>query len=186
MEKYNLIMEIIKGRRSIRKYKNDNIPNELIEKVIDAARLAPSWANTQCWHFIIVKDSLIKSELAMLAGERNPAYNALKDAPVVIVACAKQNIAGFYKGKQATVKGDWSMFDVALAMDHLTLAAYSLGLGTVHVGLFNHEKAVQLLNLPSDLEVIEMMPLGYPDESPSMRQRKNINEIVSYDKFNDK
>ncbi|KKL19755.1 hypothetical protein LCGC14_2462280, partial [marine sediment metagenome] len=116
-----------------------------IELVLEAARWAPSWANTQCWRFIVVRDSNIKLELASTLGD-NPATDAIGNAPVVIVACAELGKSGYYQGKPATDKGDWYMFDVALAMQNLVLTAHSLGLGTVHVGRFETEKAAGILS----------------------------------------
>jgi nitroreductase len=94
------------------------------------------------------------------------------------VACAELGRSGYYKGEQATDKGDWFMFDVALAMQNLTLAAHAIGLGTVHVGLFEAKEVAKVLDVPANVAVVEMTPLGYPDEEPAAPGRKELAEIV--------
>ena len=187
------VLEAIKARRSIRKYKTDPLDDKTLETVLEAARWAPSWANTQCWRFIVVRDSEVKSKLAdtviAVSDRPNRAAEAIRNAPVVIVACAEMGKAGYFvrePGKPVTDKGDWYMFDVALAMQNLTLAARSLGLGTVHVGAFDAGEAAMVLEIPEGFCVVEMTPLGYPDEEPAARPRKDFSEIVSYDKFGGK
>ena len=133
----------------------------------------------------MVRDSNIKAELAGTLRETNPALEAIRNAPVVIVVCAELGKAGYLHGKSepATDKGDWYMFDVALAMQNLVLSAHSLGLGTVHVGSFNAKRAASILGVPEGFCVVEMTPLGYPDQVREPRPRKELSEIVFYDKF---
>ncbi len=131
------VMEAIKGRRSIRKYKQAAVSDEDLQFILEAARWAPSWANTQCFEFIVVRDFELRKRLAETLPEANPARPAFAQVPVVIVACAHKEKAGYFKAAPATDKGDWLMFDTALALQNLTLAAYSRGLGTVHVGFFD-------------------------------------------------
>ena len=177
------VMEAITTRRSIRKYKPDPIDDKTLETVLEAARLAPSWANTQCWRFIVVRDSKIKTQLASALIENNSATSAIDNAPVVIVACAELDKSGCKDGVIKTDKGDRFMFDVALAMQNLVLAAQSLGLGTVHVGLFDAKKAESILEVPEGFCVVEMTPLGYPDQVREPRPRKELSEIVFHDKW---
>jgi nitroreductase len=185
-------IDAIKSRRSIRKYKTDPVDDKTLEAVLDAARLAPSWSNTQCWKFIAIRDNTVKSRLAdalivVPATGSNPAGNAIKSAPVVIVAIAEKGISGYFEGKLSTDKGEyWYMFDVGLAMQNLTLAATTLGLGTVHVGLFDSKKVASILEIPSNYEVVEMTPLGYPEFQPNQRPRKSLGEIVFHEKFGQK
>jgi len=182
------VLEAVKGRRSIRRYKTDPVDDKTIELVLEAARWAPSWANTQCWRFIVVRDTSIKDKLAdALKSARpegkNPAAEAVRNAPVVIVACAELEKSGFYHGEPTTDKGDWYMFDVALAMQNLVLAAHSLGLGTVILGLFDAKEVDSILEVPEGFCVVAMTPLGYPDQEPRPVPRKELSEIVSYDKY---
>lgn len=178
------VIEAIKTRHSIRSYKTTPVDNKTVEFVLDAARWSPSWANTQCWRFIVVRDSKTKEELAETLG-RNPSYNAVKTAPVLIVICAELKKSGFYKDNQpCTDKGDyWYMFDTALAMQNLTLAAHSAGLGTVHIGRFDARKAEEILGVPQGFCVVEMTPLGYPEGEAKPTPRKELAEIVFYEKF---
>ena len=180
------LMEAIKKRRSIRTYRIDEVPEELLTKVLEAARWAPSWANTQCWELIVVRDKEIKEKLAETLPPPNPARGALNTAPIIIVACGRKGKAGYYKEMATTVKGDWFMFDVALAMQNLTLAAHSLGLGTVHVGLFDSQKAEEILGVPEGVEVVEMTPLGYPEKEPSAPPRKELKDFVFYERYGKK
>lgn len=177
------VMSAIQGRRSVRHYKPDPVKEEDLKVVLEAARWAPSWANTQCWKFIVVRDPAIKAELADTLNPGNPATSALTEAPVVMAACAELGKAGHKRGEVCTDKGDWFMFDVALAMQNLVLAAFSLGLGTVHVGLVDAKKAAEILQLPPGIVFVEMTPLGYPAEEPRATPRKELSEIVSYDRY---
>jgi nitroreductase len=185
-------LEAIKNRRSIRKYKTDPVDDKTLETLLDAARLAPSWANTQCWKFIVVRDDAVKGSLADIVAPNptlgsNPAANSIRTAPVVIVACAQKGVSGFFNAAAATDKGEyWFMFDVALAMENLVLAATALGLGTVHVGLFDTARVAQILAIPADFCVVEMCPLGYPEFQPKPRPRKELAEIVFHEKFGQK
>ena len=177
------ILEVIKSRRSVRQYKTTPVDDKTLESVLEAARWAPSWANGQCWRFIVLRDTNIKNEVANTLSTNNPATESLRKAPVVIVACAKMKKSGYYHGEATTDKGDWYMFDVALAMQNLVLAAHSLGLGTVHVALFDAKRAASILKVPEGFCVVELTPLGYPDEVRDPRPRKELTEIVFYDKW---
>ena len=186
------VLEAIKTRRSIRRYKPDPVDDKIIETVLDAARLAPSWANTQCWRFIVVRDSDVKTKLVnalikVEIGEAlvdNPSIRAVGSAPVVIVACARLGKSGYEFGKPATDKGDsWYMYDVALAMQNLSLAAHSLGLGTVIIGAMDSRKIVSILDVPEGFCVVAMTPLGYYEVEPKPVPRKELSEIVSHDKY---
>ncbi len=173
----------IRERRSVRKFKPDPVPSELLLDLLETARWAPSWANTQCWEVIVVSDPETKGKLAETVPSGNPARASLGRAPLVIVACARLEKAGYYKGKPATDKGDWYLFDVALFMHTLTLAAHGRGLGTVHIGLFDARAAAAILEVPAGVAVVELLPLGYPDGEPFRTSRKEAGDFVSYGKY---
>ncbi len=176
--------EAIKSRRSIRRYQSTEVDNKTLNLVLEAARQAPSWDNTQCWQFIVVRDAGNRNKLAdMLPRTNNPAARGIREAPVAIVVCAELGKAGYLSGELSSDKGDWYMFDVALAMQNLVLAAQSLGLGTVYIGWFDEEKTASFLNIPEGYSIVAMTPLGYPDQHPKPRPRKKLTEIVSYEKF---
>jgi len=177
------LMEAIRGRRSIRKYKPDPVPEEVFQVLMDAVRWSPSWANTQCWEVIAVRDANIKSELATALPKGNPALSSITTAPLVLVLCGKKGVAGFYQGQATTVRGDWLMFDVGIAMQNLCLAAHTMGLGTVIVGMFDHKKVESILGVPENVEVVAMTPLGYRATEGRAPGRKEISEFVFDDKY---
>jgi nitroreductase len=177
------LFQAIKERRSIRKYKATPVSEEQLNTIFDAVRWAPSWANTQCWRFVVVRDRETKERLADTLSLGNPSTAAIKSAPIVIVACAQLGRSGHYKGTPVTDKGDWFMFDLGLAMQNLTLAAHGLGLGTVNVGYFDAAKVAQILALPEGIAVVEMTPLGYPEDQPVAPKRKELSEFVFYEKY---
>jgi len=164
-------MDAIRQRRSIRKYRPDPVPQEEIEYVLEAARLAPSWANSQCWHFVVVTDPQVKAAVAK-AGN---AWTA--QAPALIVACADPTQPG--------TKGDqpYYMLDIGIAMEHLILAATDRGLGTCWIGAFKEEVAKEALGVPKSIRVVAFTPLGYPAETPRPQQRKSLEHIVSYNRY---
>jgi len=181
------VMDAIKGRRSIRKYNPVAVSDKDLESILDAARWAPSWANTQCVRWIVVKDHDTKLKLLEALSQTNPARDAMIAAPVVLVACAETGRAGFKRGEPATDKGEWwFMFDVASAAQNLMLAAHELGLGTVHVGSMDAKKAEQILGVPAGVRVVEMIPLGHSDEQPKGPGRKELGDIVFYEKYGQK
>ena len=180
------VITAIKERRSIRKYRPDPVSDIDLTELLEAARWAPSWANTQCWEFIVVKNPETRKKLAETLPKGNPAFTSFTEAPIVIAACAQLEKAGFFKGKAGTDKDDWYMFDVALAMQNLTLAAHSKGLGTVHVGFFDAKEVAQLLEVPEGAVVVEMTPLGYPAGEAKATTRKELHEFISYEKFKSK
>ncbi|MFC1897017.1 nitroreductase family protein [Chloroflexota bacterium] len=181
------VLEVIKARRSIRRYKTTPVDDKAVELVLEAARWAPSWTNSQCWRFIVVRDSNTKIELANTLSVNNQAIAAIESAPVLIIACAELAKSGFREGNPRTDKGDyWYMFDVALAMQNLVLTARSLGLGTVYIGAFDAKRAASILEVPQGFCVVTMTPLGYPDQDPASRPRKELSEIAFYDRFDSK
>jgi len=180
------LMEVIKGRRSIRKYKADPVPDDTLQKLFEGVRWAPSWANTQCWEVVVVRDPNMKSTLANTLTKTNPSLSSMTEAPLIIVLCGKKGVSGFKKGEAATVKGDWLMFDSGIAMQTLCLTAHSLGLGTVVVGLFDHKKAEEVLGVPQDREVVAITPLGYPAAEGVAPKRKEVSEFVFQERYGKK
>jgi len=177
-------LQCIAERRSIRQFTDAEVSNEQLHRLMEAARLAPSWANTQCWEFIIVRDPATKEKLAQTMPEGNPARKAAVNAPVLLVACGKLGKSGFYKGSAATSKGDnWYLYDVGLATQNISLAAHDLGLGSVILGLFDADKAGEILGLPEDAKVVTMMPIGVPAKTGKMPPRKPLCEFVFKDRY---
>ncbi len=177
------LMEAISGRRSIRNFEDKPVSDDLIQNILEAVKWAQSWANTQCWEVIVVKDPKMKQELQATLAKGNPATKSMTQAPVIFVLCAKLKAAGYYKGQVTTKFGDWFMFDIGVAAQNLCLRAHDLGLGTVIVGLFDHDKVKELLNVPDGYEVVVMIPTGYPSKVPSAPKRREISEFTHYEKF---
>ena len=178
------LLKVIQERRSVRKYKDTPVPDEIIREILETARRSPSWANTQVWRFIVVKDQKIKEQLRDALSPTNPARQAFVDAPVIICVAAQRGRSGFSRGEAATDKGDWFMFDCGIAMEHIVLAAWNFGLGTVHVGSFDAKKTDEILHIPEGHNIVEMTPLGYFDD-PTTKQtpRKPLSEIVFLNTF---
>jgi nitroreductase len=177
------VMEAIKGRRSIRKYKPDAVPEEVLQTLMEAVKWAPSWFNTQCCQVIVVKDPQLKSELAKTLDRDNLALSSITEAPIVLVFCAIKGVSGYEEGQPATIKGDWLMFDTGLAMQNLCLTAHALGLGTVTIGLFDYQQVAKALQVPQNVEVVAMTPLGYPATEEKITERKDLSEFISYNKY---
>ena len=191
------LLEAIKQRRSIRQYKEDPVDDKAIESILEAGRWAPSWSNTQCWRFIVVRDADIKAEVAKslvkfeIRGElsENPGIKIINKVPVLIVVCAEMGKSGGPPGRQdasgefITDKGDWFMFDTALAVQNMVLAAHGLGLGTVIIGTFDAAKAEKALGVPEGFRVVTLFPVGVPLKEGKAPPRKEIREISYTDKW---
>lgn len=169
------ILDVMKKRHSIRKYKNDPLPEDVFERVMEAARVAPSGKNFQPWKFVVVRDRDLKLRLA--EASRNQKFIA--EAPVVIVACGFPEKSYQRQGNYMT---SWTI-DVAIAVEHLMLQACEEGLGTCWIGAFDEQKVKPILDIPGDVRVLGLTPLGYPAQEPKDRGRKSLSEIVSYDKY---
>lgn len=177
-------MNVVRNRRSIRKYEEREIPEEMLEQIFEAVRWAPSWANTQCWEIVAVRDPAQKKKLReTLPPKGNPAAGAVEKAPMVLAVCARRNVSGYYKEKASTQFGDWFLFDLGIATENICLAAQDLGLGTVIVGLFDHDQAGKVLNLPDDVQVAVLVPVGFPAKSPSAPKRREIREFLHRERY---
>jgi nitroreductase len=179
------VMEAIKTRRSVRRFKPDPIPEDVMTEILEAARWAPSWANTQCCELVVVRDPEIRQRLSEeVLPKGNPAKRGVAEAPVVVVALGKEKAAGFYSERAVTDKGDyWFMYDVGLAMQNLCLAAWSFGLGTVHVGMMDAKKAEEIIGVPAGVRVVSLTPLGYPTVVGGSPPRKEMSDFVRNDRY---
>ena len=166
------LMELIKGRRSIRAYDSKPVEKEKIVAVLEAARLAPSARNRQKWRFIVVTDPALREK--MLDACNNQQF--MKQAPAIIVACGTEPL--FMSCEQPA-----DTIDVSIAFSFIILKAYEEGLGTCWLGNFNKDKVKAVLGIPDDVSVVAVTPLGYPSENPAARARVPLGEIVSWDKY---
>lgn len=167
------VHQAIKIRRSVREYKPDPVPEEKLKKVLEAARLAPSARNNQSRKFIVVKDAEKRKELAQAANDQS----FIGEAPVVIVAVALE--PDYIMSCEVPAYA----VDLAIAVDHMTLAAAEEGLGTCWIGAFNQEEVKKVLKIPEKYKVVTLFPLGFPADKPGEKRRKNLEEIVSYENF---
>jgi nitroreductase len=166
------VMEAITGRRSIRSFLSRDVEEEKLKAVLDAGRLAPSARNLQDWRFIVVRDPATRKSLA--EASRNQEF--VGQAPVVVVACGTSDYV-MTCGQPAYV------MDVTIAVDHMTLAAFSLGLGTCWIGAFYEEKVKQILGIPEPVRVVALLPIGYPDQASKPTSRKKVDEILAYERW---
>jgi len=182
MEVHQAIVE----RRSVRNFSDKPIETEVLDRVLNAARWAPSWANTQAVRWIMITDPAMKLEAVVALSPGNPSAKAMTTAPVVLALCYVKRRSGFYKGQNTTSLGDWGFFDAGLASANLTLAAVSEGLGTVHVGATNVDLAANILGLPEEWQFVEFIPLGYPEKKPQPTHRLELSEIVYRDRYEER
>lgn len=168
------VYDAIRTRRSVRSWKKKAIEEGKLRRILEAARLAPSARNMQEWRFVVVTDADLRKKLAVAA--RGQEF--VGQAPAVIVGCAVecQNVMSC---------GQLSYpIDLAIAMDHISLAAVAEGLGTCWIGAFYEDQVKEVLGIPPEVRVVELMPLGYPAESPTgEKRRKPYEEIVLRDRW---
>lgn len=146
------VFEAIKKRRSVRGYLQKAIPDKVLASVLEAGRLAPSAKNRQEWRFIVVKDPQLREKLVEAAN----GQSFVGQAPVVIVACGVDDGYLMPCGQSSVP------IDLAIALDHISLAAVEVGLGTCWIGAFQEQKVKDILGIPKDVRVVELMPIGYP------------------------
>ena len=203
------VKDAISKRRSIRRFKPDPVPDELILQLLESARLAPSGSNTQPWRFIVVKDAETRQKL------QSASYNQrhIGQAPVIIACCADIKAFGEFPerveeliaagalpektrevfvpslkkgGMSADIK--WHLLIAAtgntdIAIEHMALQAVELGLGTCWVRWFDDNKVKEILEIPKNIEIIALLPIGYPAEEPPQRPRFDLDKIVYYEKY---
>lgn len=167
------VMDAIKSRYSVRSYKNKQIEEDKLLRVLEAGQLAPSARNLQEWRFVVVQDK--EKIQRLMAAAKNQRF--VGEAPVVIAACAETNYYLMSCGQFAYP------IDVAIAVDHMTLAAVEEGLGTCWIGSFFEEQVRDILNIPKRIRVVQLLTLGYPDDSIGLKKRKPLNETVMYDEW---
>lgn len=174
--------ECIKGRRSIRKFADTPVSRNVIADIVETASYAPSWKHTQITRYIAVEGELKDK----IADECTSAYakngEIIKNAPMLIAVTFIKNRSGFERdGSYSTPKeGGWQMFDAGVASEAFCLAAYEQGLGTVIMGIFDEAKAASFLEVPEERELVALIPIGYPAESPAAPKRKSVEELLSF------
>jgi len=167
------VFTAISQRSSVRAYKDTDIEEDKLRKVLEAARLSPSASNRQEWKFIVVRDKEARRKLAKAAF----GQSFIGEAPVVIAACGTES-----KSFMACGQPTYTV-DVSIACSFMILQAYELGLGTCWIGAFEEDEVKKILKIPEEVRVVAMAPLGYPNQPPSQKFRKSLNEIVCYEKY---
>jgi len=167
------VFEAIKARRSIRAYKDRAVEEEKLQKVLEAGRLAPSANNRQDWKFVVVRDAALRQQLVGACCNQQ----FIGQAPVVIVACTTEAQHTMRSGYQCCA------VDLSIAVDHMTLAAAALGLGTCWIGAFEADLVSKVIKLPRGVAPVHVLPLGYAAESPAARPRKSLDAVVCADTY---
>ncbi len=166
-------MDAIRKRRSIRSFEDKDVEEEKLKKILEAGRLAPSASNRQEWRYIVVRNKDMREKLAHAAC--NQSFVA--QAPIVIVCCAETDEHVMRCGQKCYP------IDLAISIDHMTLEAVELGLGTCWIGAFYEDEVKRLLNIPERIKVVNLLPLGYPSYEPSFTSRKSLEEITHYEEW---
>lgn len=156
------VFEVIRARRSIRKYRPEAVPDEKLQMILEATRLAPSASNRQPWRFVLVQDADRKKTLAQAANDQT----FLADAAVIAVAVGDPEVSA-----------RWNEKDTMIALEHMVLAATALGYGTCWIGAFDEDAVKRLLKIPKKMKVVALLPIGVPDEKPAARPRRKPSEI---------
>ncbi|MGQ9733249.1 MAG: nitroreductase family protein [Candidatus Zipacnadales bacterium] len=160
--------EAIFSRRSVRKYRPDPVPDEHLERILEAGRQAPSAGNRQPWHFIVVREADRRRELAQAC----KGQMFIADADAIICGCGLPQVSE-----------RWHRVDPAIALQNMILAATALGYGTCWIGAFDEDEVRRVLGIPPELSVLCLTPVGVPDERPDPRPRKPMGEIVSRETY---
>jgi len=159
------VSDAIQARRSIRRYERRRIPADVMQDLLNAARLAPSANNAQRWTIVVVTDDETRRRLAPVSGNQR-----------FVGECSAYLVG-------VTERDSYSSIDLAIALDHLSLRAVELGLGTCWVGDFEPDSVKRILGIPEELDVPICMTLGYPTIIPNARGRKNLSELFHHDKW---
>ena len=171
---YNILMrfmslvDVVLSRRSIRRYEHKDVSSDVLNKILEAGRRAPSAMNRQPWHFIVMTNNDIKKELSKGFFNRH-----IKDSAFTIVGCA-------YTG---LIDRKWSTISTSIALQNMVIAAWAMGVGSCWIGDFREGKIKQLLNIPEKWKVVALVSFGYPAEKPEPKRKKSIEKIVSFNEF---
>ena len=179
------LLELIKIRQSVRKYTDQSVEKEKIDRCLEAARVAPSASNSQPWKFVIVDDKNLKDKVARATFSNAVSFNRFAlQAPVIVVIVLEKSklitqIGGQIKNKE------WALIDIGIAAEHFCLQAAELDLGTCMIGWFNENRIKELLNIPDNKTIGLVITLGYPPNDYPLRDkiRKSISEISNKNKY---
>jgi nitroreductase len=162
------LVDVVLSRRSIRRYERKEIPKDVLDRILDACRQAPSAVNRQPWHFIVLTDYEIKRELSKGFFNRH-----IKDSAVTVVGCASTGL----------IDRKWSVVGTSIALQNMVIAAWAMGVGSCWIGDFKEDKVKQLLSIPDEWKVVALVSFGYPAEKPKPKRKKPVEKIVGFNKF---
>lgn len=168
------LLTLFKRRRSIRRYKPDPVPDEMVEQLLKAARWAPSASNRQPWEFIVVRDEAIRKQVAQHAAFYFIKWAHVGEAPLLIVMCGNARNPAYRRFLHE---------DIGLAGAQIMLQAKALGLGTCWIGALDRKAVAGILKIPEHLEIVGLLTVGFPAEDPPPPPRKPLSEIVHYDVY---
>jgi nitroreductase len=168
------VLSLFKGRRSIRRYRPDPVPDEMVEQLLEAGRWAPSASNRQPWEFIVVRDEAIRQQVAQHAAFYFIKWAQVGEAPLLIVLCGNARNPAYRR---------YLHEDVGLAGSQIMLQAKALGLGTCWIGALDRKAMADILKIPDHLEIVALLTVGFPAEDPPPTSRKPLAEIVHYDVY---
>ena len=169
--------DVIKTRRSVRRFSKKAVPDDVLGKVLEAARIAPSGNNRQPWRFVVVKEPQKKEKIAHASYDQD----FVAEAPVVVICCSIKCTSGYEPWRDEAGRRD-----AIIAIDHLILAARNEGLGTCWVGAIHDQQIKQIVKVPDDVDIVMVIPLGYPASKSDFRevsQRKRIDEICFFEEY---
>jgi nitroreductase len=166
------VYEAIQSRFSVRSYEDEPVEEDKLQRVLEAARSAPTARNRQMWKLVVVRNETARKALADAAGQ-----SFIGEAPVLLA------MVGLTPADAMFCKVPTDPVDCAIVLDHVTLAAVAEGLGTCWIGHFDQEKCATILGVPKTAKIVGLMPLGYPAVSPSGKSRKPLEKLVCHDKF---
>ncbi len=180
-------MELVQGireRRSIRKFKNMPVPHEVLMEIVETAAYAPSWKNTQTARYLVVEDKDVLKKIAAKECMMNFAHNVdiLAGAPALVLLTTVKGYSGYERdGSFSTAKEDrWEVFDAGIAAQTFCLAAWEKGLGTVIMGIFDENKIAKNVNLPPEQQIAAIIPIGYPAAEPKAKVKKKAEELLTF------
>jgi nitroreductase len=168
------VLSLLKGRRSIRRYRPDPVPDEMIEQLLEAGRWAPSASNRQPWQFIVVRDEAILKQVAQHAAYYFIRWAHVEEAPLLIVLCGEA---------RNRIYRQFLHEDVGLAGSQIMLQAHALGLGTCWIGGLDRKAIADVLKVPEHIEIVGLLTVGFPAEDPEPPARKPLADIVHYDVY---
>ena len=180
--------EVIISRKSVRSFQNKEIPEDILNNMMEAVRLSPSFQNRQCWRFVVIRNKKIIKDLALRSGMISKVNFFIKDAPIVIVACADPAKSGTMNNQ------NYYLVDTAISFQQMMLSAWNNGIGSCWLAAFNERYVRDILEIPPNIRVVALSPFGYPKEKKSLyekavkifaqsRKRKEFNNIICYDKW---